>query len=272
MTKKTKKNKKGVQGRSRTPTRRNRSPFRRSSSRNSPRRRSRSNSPFRRSRNSRRRRSRGPSPRTPSPRGRLLSRKTENNLKEETVRGYSHAIIEVLNIRYGLGIEYYPETNSNKQLQYFQDTLNNLRKNIGNTDYKIKKINNNISDSDMNYLLIDGENIFYGINDAAAIRQELERFRSLTNAGCIFLFCQTHSIESGGKFSFLHETPGRFLIIDGASKTELDDIYLVMAERLIRSRKGYASCSIGTGYPRTSCRHIVGNRINIYTNDNFGWS
>ena len=100
----------------------------------------------------------------------------------------------------------------------------------------------------------------------------MERFRLLTNAGCIFLFCQTHSIESGGKFSFLHETPGRFLIIDGANRTELDDIYLVMAERLIRSKKGYKSCSIGTGYPRTSCRHIIGNRINIYTNDNFGWS
>ena len=53
--------------------------------------------------------------------------------------------------------EYYPDKYSDKPLKYFQDTLNNLRKNSGNTDYKIKKINNNISDGDMNYLLIDGE-------------------------------------------------------------------------------------------------------------------
>ena len=89
----------------------------------------------------------------------------------------------------------------------------------------------------MNYLLIDGENIFYGVNDSEAIRQELERVRRLTNAGCVFLFCQRHSIERRGKFSFLSEIPGRFIIIDANNQTEIDDIYLVMTERIIRKKK-----------------------------------
>ena len=39
----------------------------------------------------------------------------------------------------------------------------------------------------------------------------------------------------GGRFSFLHETPGRFLIIDGASRTN-QMMFLKLAERLIRSK------------------------------------
>lgn len=288
MTKKTKKNKKGVQGRSRTPPRSRSPPRNNNRSRRSPAPSPKSISPIRRRRSrsrnrtsARDRRSRAPSSRKNryTRRFKPLSQITYSNLQEETIRGYSHAIIELLNKNFELGMEYYPNINSDKPIQYFKDTYDNLVKNMGDTDIKIKKIINNISDSDLNYLLIDGENIFYGMNDEAAIGQELVRLSSLTNAGCIFLFCQEHSIKRGGKFYFLHETPdkffaklGKLLIIDGPSRTELDDIYLVMAEKLIRSRKGYASCSIGTGYPRTSCRRIIGNRINIYTNDNFGWS
>tara|TARA_Y100000389_G_C17412364_1_gene491700 strand:+ start:104 stop:886 length:783 start_codon:yes stop_codon:yes gene_type:complete len=224
-----------------------------------------------------------------------LSYTTRMNLTEQSVTRYSEAIIEVLNKGYEFGVEYYPNPYE-KSLAYFQTTLNNLLFDLGSGDFKSKISGEiqtliNTNGTSFSYLLIDGENVFHKEKDPQVVLEQLRsKKKQIQPSGnlIIYLFCQEHSTR--GRFRGLGQYLDQHLTIrveSAANKSEVDDIYLVLTEKIIKykyltSPMGHInSYGIGSGYKgREGSPYPISDvsfvrhetpRIVIWTNDNYRW-